>query len=317
MYSLFGFDMENTKPSLEMMKRLMHPKEKKVFDRLVEKEIRLKQYFTMECRLSVKEYGFRWFRLRVVGSFDSNGDLSKLIGSLVNIHSEKTSRLQLQREKDKAVATLNSIVDAVITTSAEGVIEYQNSAAERLTGISMDQAKGMRIEQAISFYQEHSLKDIDYPILSCLESGRRMNQKIYADMLDKDGTRYTVQVMATPLVGNDNQIFGAVLVLNDVTNIRVLSRRLKYQAAILDTAGWVNYRAGNINKAIELLEKAVALAPDAGELHYHLGMAYSSENGDIEKAKQHLKIATESEQEYMGKDQAKEKLEKLVQSISG
>jgi len=58
-----------------------------------------------------------------------------------------------------------------------------------------------------------------------------MNQKIYADMLDKDGTRYTVQVMATPLVRKDGKIFGAVLVLNDVTNIRVLSRRLKYQAS--------------------------------------------------------------------------------------
>ena len=58
-----------------------------------------------------------------------------------------------------------------------------------------------------------------------------MKQKIYADMLDKDGTRYTVQVMATPLVRNDGQVFGSVLVLNDVTNIRVLSRRLKYQAS--------------------------------------------------------------------------------------
>ncbi len=231
MYSLLGLDKDNNKPSLEMMKRLMHPKEKKVFDRLLENEIRSKQYFSMECRLTVKEHGFRWFRLRVVGAFDINGDVSKLIGSLVNIHSEKTNRLQLQQEKDKAVATLNSIVDAVITTNADGVIEYQNSAAERLTGISKEQAKGMHIDKTISFYQEHSLNDIDNPVITCLNSGERMSQKIYADMLDKDGTRYTVQVMATPLVRKDGQVFGAVLVLNDVTNIRVLSRRLKYQAS--------------------------------------------------------------------------------------
>ncbi len=231
MFTLLGLDMDNTKPSFQMLLRLMHPKEKKVFDRLIESEIRLKQYFSMECRLSVKEHGFRWFRLRVVGSFDSSGDLNKLIGSLVNIHSEKTSRLQLQQEKDKAIATLNSIVDAVITTNAEGVIEYQNSAAERLTGIPINQAKGMRIDNAISFFQEHSMNDIDNPVFTCLQTGERMNQKIYADMLDKDGTRYTVQVMSTPLIGKDKQVFGAVLVLNDVTNIRILSRRLKYQAS--------------------------------------------------------------------------------------
>ncbi|MFK7794681.1 MAG: EAL domain-containing protein [Gammaproteobacteria bacterium] len=231
MYSLLGLDNDNAKPSFDLIKRLMHPKEMKIFERKMEGEIREKQFFTMECRLKVKEKGFRWFRLRAVGSFDSSGDLNKMIGSLVNIHSEKTSRIQLQQEKDKAVATLNSIVDAVITTDAEGVVEYENSAAERLTGVSRADTKGKRIEKVIAFYREHSMDNIDNPVLTCLQSGERMSQKIYADMLDKDGTRYTVQVMATPLVRKDGQIFGAVLVLNDVTNIRILSRRLKYQAS--------------------------------------------------------------------------------------
>ncbi|MDW3094297.1 MAG: EAL domain-containing protein [Gammaproteobacteria bacterium] len=231
MYSLLGLDNDNSKPSFELIKRLMHPKEKKIFDRLVESEIRNKQFFSMECRLTVKEKGFRWFRLRVVGSFDSSGDLNKMIGSLVNIHAEKTNRIQLQQEKDKAIATLNSIVDAVITTNAEGVVEYENAAAERLTGVSREDTRGKSIEKVISFFKEHSMNDIDNPVLTCLKTGERMNQKIYADMLDKDGTRYTVQVMAAPLVRKDGQIFGAVLVLNDVTNIRILSRRLKYQAS--------------------------------------------------------------------------------------
>ncbi len=231
MYGLLGLNADSSKPSLEIIKRLMHPKEKKVFDRLIEKDIKTNHCFTMECRLSVRQHGFRWFRLKVVGAFDTHGELNKLIGSLVNIHSEKTNRLQLQKEKDKAVATLNSIVDAVITTNAEGIIEYQNSAAERLTGLHKEEAKGLRIDKALSFYQEHSHNDIANPVITCLETGRRMDHKIYADMLDKDGTRYTVQLMATPLAHQNGEIFGAVMVLNDVTNIRVLSRRLKYQAS--------------------------------------------------------------------------------------
>lgn len=231
MYSLLGLDSENSSPSLEMMKRLMHPKDQKTFDRLIENEIRLNQFFSMECRLTVKEKGFQWFRIRAVGAFDSSGDLKKLIGSLVNIHSERSSRVQLQQEKDKAIATLNSIVDAVITTNADGIIEYENSAAERLTGLSSSESRGQPIDKVIEFYKEHSTSAIENPARKCLRSGDRMKQKIYADMLDKDGTRYTVQVMATPLVRKDGQVFGSVLVLNDVTNIRVLSRRLKYQAS--------------------------------------------------------------------------------------
>ena len=83
------------------------------------------------------------------------------------------------------------------------------------------------------------------------------------------------------------------------------------EAASLDTVGWVNYRAGNISKAIDLLERAVALAPNAAELHYHLGMAYTSEGGDVTKAKEHLAIAAKSDQEFMGKAQAIEVLKTL------
>lgn len=231
MYTLLGLDEAATKPSLERIKRLMHPADKKKYDYLFETEMRSKQFFEFECRMTVSEKGFRWFRIRVVGAYDSNGDLIKLIGSLVNIHAGKTNRIQLQQEKDKAFATLNSIVDAVITTNHDGIIEYGNSAAERLTGVPVKELRGSLINSVVSFYKEHSMAEIDNPMLQCLTTGERMTQKIYADMLDRDGTRYTVQVMATPLVRKEGAVYGAVLVLNDVTNIRILSRRLKYQAS--------------------------------------------------------------------------------------
>ena len=260
MYALLGLDKESTKPSLEIIKRLMHPKDKKKYDQLVETEIRSNQYFTMECRLTVKEKGFRWFRMRVVGAFDSHGDINKLIGSLVNIHAEKTSRIQLQQEKDKAFATLNSIVDAVITTNEDGVIEYKNSAAERLTGVSAKESRGSRIDNIVSFFKEHSTIEINNPVLECLRTGEQMKQKIYADMLDHDGTRYTVQVMATPLVRKDGKIFGAVLVLNDVTNIRILSRRLKYQASHDILTKLIN--RSEFEKRVR---SAISIAHDQGE----------------------------------------------------
>ena len=44
-------------------------------------------------------------------------------------------------------------------------------------------------------------------------------------------------------------------------------------AAILDSMGWVHYRRGNLDKAIEYLEKAAA-ADDDGEIAAHLGEVY-------------------------------------------
>lgn len=231
MYSLLRLDNKDIQPSLELIMRMMHPHDKKNYKRLIVEELNVHKFFTMECRLAIKAEGFRWFRMKVVGAYDKQNDLKRLIGSLVDIHVEKTSRIQLQQEKNKAVATLNSIVDAVITTNKDGIIEYGNAAAERLTGINSSDLCGGAIDKIISFYKEHTTERIKNPVIGCLQTGERMKQKIYADMLDSDGARYTVQVMATPLLRKNTEVFGAVLVLNDVTNIRILSRRLKYQAS--------------------------------------------------------------------------------------
>lgn len=231
MYSLLRLNDKDTQPSLGLIKRMMHPHDKNIYERLLKKEMPVDHSFIMECRLAIKAEGFRWFRMKVVGTYKKPNELQRLIGSLVDIHAEKTSRIQLQQEKNKAVSTLNSIVDAVITTNKDGVIEYGNAAAERLTGINSEDLRGTAIDKIISFYKEHTTEKIQNPVTGCLHSGERMKQKIYADMLDHDGARYTVQVMATPLLKKNAEVFGAVLVLNDVTNIRILSRRLKYQAS--------------------------------------------------------------------------------------
>ncbi|MDW3094305.1 MAG: tetratricopeptide repeat protein [Gammaproteobacteria bacterium] len=102
---------------------------------------------------------------------------------------------------------------------------------------------------------------------------------------------------------NQNDINKALVYIKDLVDLE--------EAASLDTVGWVYYKAGNFAKAIEILEKAVAMASNAAELHYHLGMAYSADGGDVEKAKEHLGIAAESEQNFDGKDKAVAKLNQL------
>jgi tetratricopeptide (TPR) repeat protein len=42
----------------------------------------------------------------------------------------------------------------------------------------------------------------------------------------------------------------------------------------LDTLGWIYYRQGRYQQAVQLLEQAVQDAPQEPELRYHLGMAY-------------------------------------------
>ncbi|MFN2201197.1 MAG: tetratricopeptide repeat protein, partial [Caldilineaceae bacterium] len=66
------------------------------------------------------------------------------------------------------------------------------------------------------------------------------------------------------------------------------------EAAFLDTAGWVLYRSGSYERAVKLLERAVALDRSDPERQYHLGMAYLK-LGRTDEAKALLPSAVASE----------------------
>ena len=111
----------------------------------------------------------------------------------------------------------------------------------------------------------------------------------------------------------------AMILVDDAATDESIVKALEYvaslenieEAASLDTVGWVYYKAGKLDKSVEMLTRAVELAPEAAELHYHLGMAYADQ-GSTEKAKKHLTIAANSEQNYKGKEQAQQKLNELL-----
>ena len=57
--------------------------------------------------------------------------------------------------------------------------------------------------------------------------------------------------------------------------------------AIMDTLGWIYLESGNLARALPLLQKASALAPDVGEIRYHFGMALAR-TGDKRGARREL-----------------------------
>ena len=66
-------------------------------------------------------------------------------GTIANITERKRAEQAIFAEKERAQVTLQSIGDAVISTDAEGRIEYINPVAESLTAWSLGEARGQPI----------------------------------------------------------------------------------------------------------------------------------------------------------------------------
>ena len=82
------------------------------------------------------------------------------------------------------------------------------------------------------------------------------------------------------------------------------------QPAYLDTVGWVKYKTGDYNAALEFLEKAVEAAPDSAVLRYHLGMAYFKSGNEV-LAKDNLQQSLAADTKFRGRDEAQKTLESL------
>jgi tetratricopeptide (TPR) repeat protein len=84
--------------------------------------------------------------------------------------------------------------------------------------------------------------------------------------------------------------------------------------AVIDTVGWAYYRAGDAQKAVGYLERAVAGAGEAPVLRYHLGMAYLAADNPV-GAKQELDKALQlAKADFVGIEEARATLASLQES---
>jgi tetratricopeptide (TPR) repeat protein len=83
------------------------------------------------------------------------------------------------------------------------------------------------------------------------------------------------------------------------------------ETSIADTLGWVYYKKGLYDSAIEEFAFCLEKQPEHPVMQYHMGLAqYGS--GDKQKARQYLEKALELDPDFDGAEEAKRVLEKLA-----
>jgi predicted Zn-dependent protease len=77
---------------------------------------------------------------------------------------------------------------------------------------------------------------------------------------------------------------------------------------VLDTRGWVKFKAGQLAEAVTLLQRAADGLPDVPVVRYHLAKA-QLQSGDNVAARRNLERALASEQKFQGQEDARRTLD--------
>ncbi|MGQ0835258.1 MAG: PAS domain S-box protein [Gammaproteobacteria bacterium] len=173
---------------------------------------------------------------------DAAGRVTGYEGTIADITERKRAEQAMFDEKERAQVTLESIGDAVITTDAEGRIEYLNPVAESLTGWNEDEARGRPLSEVLNLINEVTREGLIEPLLATLGRGESSAPADHSVLVTRTGQELAIQESAAPISNRQGRVIGAVIVFHDVTKERRLKRALSYQASHDALTGLINRR---------------------------------------------------------------------------
>lgn len=205
-----------------------------------------------EYRYLDSQEQYRWILDRSTLICDEEGNHIEIIGAWQDITEIKRIEQALFQEKELAQVTLASINDGVITTNSSGEVEYLNPIAEKLTGWSLDTAKGNRLEAIFPLVRENDRSAINLTLEPILSSGETGEANL---LISSSGEEYIIAHSIAPIQDREGQIVGCVLVFRDITKPRILNRQLSWQANHDALTGLINRV-----RFEQLLEEAITAA---------------------------------------------------------
>ena len=181
-------------------------------------------------------------RLELAGSLIDSTDEPMLLITAVEM-TPRHGASAPEQERSRALATLQSIGEGVITTDKRGRIDYMNEAAERFTGTTAMQAAGHGLDDIVSLVNETDRQSLADPVRQCLTSGGRVSLGRKALLLARGtGEEHYIELSVSPLHNAQREVTGAAVVLHDVSEQRGLARQMSYQASHDALTGLVNRR---------------------------------------------------------------------------
>ncbi|MDH5612279.1 MAG: EAL domain-containing protein [Gammaproteobacteria bacterium] len=184
------------------------------------------------------EFGYlgRFINYAIESVLEQQEDLVKALD-----RSEKYEAA-LSVEKELAEVTLNSITDSVITIGLDGNVKSINPAAEKLLDSTAEELIGKSFYEVIDIVDDVSELLITNPIKECLKKGGVIKFPEQITLRNKKSTSTAVEASVASMENESGDLLGVVVVIQDVSHARTLTRQLSYQASHDALTGLYNRR---------------------------------------------------------------------------
>ena len=123
---------------------------------------------------------------------------------------------------------VQSASDGMIATDTAGTICLSNSAAQRLTGYSIEEARGRPLSSLITLVDESTGRLVPDPVARCIKTDDMVTLGNHDVLVTRGGLQVPIAGSAKPLRNKNGKTIGAIFVIREVTATRLLMRRISY-----------------------------------------------------------------------------------------
>ncbi len=149
-------------------------------------------------------------------------------------------------EEQKFAIVLNAIADAVISTDANGVVRFANTAALHLLKLPAEEVIGKPIKKVLRLKRASGKKLTQDPIAYVLKTGQLLHFEDDLLLFDAYGEEHIIADSIAPMLDGDGRVKGLVIIFRDISIQyyleEALTERERQLSILMDNLPGVAYR---------------------------------------------------------------------------
>ncbi|KAF0814222.1 Cyclic di-GMP phosphodiesterase PdeB [Andreprevotia sp. IGB-42] len=237
---LFGFAGNDEPVELQAIMAKLHPDDQQPVGAALDAHLQSGAHYEHEFRIHTIDGEYRWYHSSGRATHDGNGQAIRMAGTFEDVTERKRMEAALQAEQERALVTLASIGDAVLTTDTQRRVSYMNPAAEALLGVR--HTPGLLLEHVCRLADEAQQQNVLDPVGQVLAGTAADTDGRNLWLIRLDGSETAVRLVAAPMHDEAGSIAGVALAFHDMTRERQFVANLSWQASHDELTGLVNRR---------------------------------------------------------------------------
>ncbi|MEA3240899.1 MAG: PAS domain S-box protein [Pseudomonadota bacterium] len=281
---LTGYSSEEFMADYRLMRKLVIPEDHHIYIDHWHEVSAEGRFLPIEFRIRRKDGEVRWFEHICRPVFDEQGENLGIRGSNRDITVRKIAEEILASERERLAVTLRSIGDGVITVDTAARVVMLNLEAERMTGWSNDEAVGRPLSEIFQIIDEKSREIGENPVEQLLAGGRPVELANGTVLIAHDGSERVIGDSAAPIVDQQGEVIGVVLVFRDLTEKQRLQNELLKAEKIKSVGLLAGGIAHDFNNLLQGIGGNLALARLGESLPTEVGQKIEEAEKAVQRA---------------------------------